>query len=121
MRLSFTYGTKNIAFNVAYKKRKTLEISVEPPDIINVVAPLDTSEEMVLEKVKAKAHWIVQKLYSLAPSPVLDYIIVHELCHLYEKGHSRAFWDMVAAVLPDYERRKEWLKNNGVRLDLVLR
>lgn len=237
MQQSFQYGTKTITFNVSYKPRKTMEISVEPPDTVNVVAPMDATEEVVLKKVKNKASWIVQKLYAMkdmayipikreivngeafmylgrnyslqiqitpdatgttvelikgkfivntsiydeqsihsameewykqkalekvrervklyenkfhkkpacirvkdqqkrwasctsknellfnwkcvmAPSPVLDYIVVHEMCHMFEKNHSQKFWDLVASVLPDYERRKDWLKNNGIKMDL---
>lgn len=54
----------------------------------------------------------------MAPSPVLDYIVVHEMAHLLEHGHSHKFWDVVAAILPDYAGRKEWLKNNGIKMDL---
>ncbi len=43
----------------------------------------------------------------MAPSPVLDYIVVHEMCHMFEKNHSQKFWDLVASILSDYERRKE--------------
>ncbi len=50
MQLSFQYGTKNINFNVFYSDRKTLEISVEPPDVVNVVAPSDATEEAILQK-----------------------------------------------------------------------
>ena len=54
----------------------------------------------------------------MAPSYVLDYIVVHEMCHMYYKNHSQEFWDMLAAIMSDYERRKEWLKKYGVRMDL---
>ncbi|MCY6355370.1 M48 family metallopeptidase [Clostridium sp. ZS2-4] len=237
MQLSFQYGTRNIAFDVVYKKRKTMAIAVEPPDRIIVTAPVKTPEDLIISKVKNKANWIVQRLYSfkdmnyqkinrefvngesfmylgrnyslqiqidssikkpeiklyrgkfyvvdstaaevvikeameqwyrekalrkvkerikyyqhmfskkpldikvkeqkkrwgscthnnellfnwkiiMAPSYVLDYIIVHEMCHMCYKNHSQEFWNMVASILPDYEMRKEWLKNNGVKLDL---
>lgn len=52
----------------------------------------------------------------LAPSEVLDYVVVHELCHLKEMNHSKAFWEEVKAVLPDYEMRRRWLKENGWKL-----
>lgn len=52
----------------------------------------------------------------LAPEPVLDYVIVHELAHIREKNHSKAFWRLVEAVLPDYRQRQAWLKENGYRL-----
>ena len=54
----------------------------------------------------------------MAKSNALDYIIVHEMCHMYHKNHSKEFWELVASVMPDYEIRKEWLKNYGVRMDL---
>nr|WP_207789036.1 M48 family metallopeptidase [Neobacillus terrae] len=54
----------------------------------------------------------------MAPSPVLDYIVVHEMCHMLFKNHSQNFWDLLASVLCDYERRKEWLRNFGVRMDI---
>ncbi len=52
----------------------------------------------------------------MAPAPVLDYLIVHELCHLIHLNHSKNFWDLVSAILPDYKERKDWLKKNGYRL-----
>lgn len=237
MKLSFKYGTTNIAFNVEYKNRKTMEIAVEPPNIVTVTAPIGTSEERVVEKVKCKANWIIKQIYSykhmhyapinrefvngesfmylgrnyslqieldlnvkntkvklfrgkfivaapnkneddirkamevwyrgrakemiglkvkyyqrffnivptaikvkeqkkrwgsctsknellfnwrciMAKANALDYIIVHEMCHMYHKNHSKEFWELVATVMPDYEIRKEWLKNYGVRMDL---
>ncbi|MBU3190743.1 M48 family metallopeptidase [Clostridium bowmanii] len=237
MKLSFKYGTTNIAFNVEYKNRKTMEIAVEAPNIITVIAPMGTSEEKIVKKVKSKANWIIQKIYSykhmhyepinrefvngesfmylgrnyslqielnltiknpdvklyrgkfivtapnkdeedirnameqwyrnkakqvisdrikyyqkffnivptvvkvkeqkkrwgsctsknqllfnwrciMAKANAMDYIIVHEMCHMYHKNHSKEFWELVASVLPDYEIRKEWLKNYGVRMDL---
>ena len=55
-------------------------------------------------------------LLILAPPQVLDYVVVHELCHRIEMNHSRAFWEEVEAVLPDYRERQRWLKDNGWRL-----
>ena len=49
----------------------------------------------------------------LAPPEVLDYVVVHELCHLKEMNHSKAFWDEVGKVMPEYETYKLWLKENG--------
>lgn len=238
MQMSFRYGTRIIQYDVAYSaKRSTLEISVEPPDLVHVVAPEGASDEVILNKVRSRAHWIIQRLFELrdmafvpikremvsgesflylgrnysmqvtvktdagpptvglingkfqvtvatrdetiilraleewykqkalekiseriklyeskllvkpkkirvkdqqkrwasctsngellfnwkcvmAPSPVLDYIVVHEMAHLIEHSHSQKFWDIVASILPDYISRKEWLKNNGIRMTL---
>ena len=52
----------------------------------------------------------------LAPPEVLDYVVVHELCHRRQMNHSTQFWQEVAQVLPDYRKRKAWLTENGWRL-----
>jgi len=54
----------------------------------------------------------------MAPRPVIDYVIVHELQHLVEKNHSAAFWMRVARVIPDYGKQKRWLRENGLQLNL---
>jgi len=54
----------------------------------------------------------------IAPANILDYIIVHEMCHLRFMNHSKEFWEMLGRVLPDYESRKEWLMNNGIKLEV---
>ncbi len=54
-----------------------------------------------------------------APEEVLDYVIVHELCHRKQMNHSKEFWEEVAKVLPDYQERKQWLKIHGSELNFV--
>lgn len=235
--LTIQYGTKQIEFTVTYRRRKTIEIGVEPPDIVSVVAPEGTEDEDLLKYVKLKAKWIVQKLYeikeiqsqhvdreyvngeafmylgrnyslliieddslkkpqtklyqgkfvistptkdqvklkasmeewyrqktlekvheriayykryfdveptdikvkeqkkrwasctskrellfnwrcAMAPSWVLDYIVVHEMSHMFIMDHSKDFWSLVERIMPDYEKRREWLKNYGIKMDL---
>lgn len=237
MKLSYEYGTETIEFAVEYRKRKTLSIVVEAPRAITVIAPVGSTEDRIMETVKAKSKWIIQKLFEIkemeyrkrnkeyingesfiymgrnyslqivvnetirepetklskgkffvtvpsksddaiklalenwykdkakekiaeriayyqpsfdinpkrlvikdqqkrwgsctkshellfnwkcvmAPSAVLDYIVVHEMCHMVYMNHSKEFWQMVKKVLPDYEARKELLRNYGVRYDL---
>jgi len=55
-------------------------------------------------------------LLGLVPSEVLDYVVVHELCHRKELNHSVRFWNEVSRILPDYKTRKQWLKDNGSSL-----
>ena len=49
----------------------------------------------------------------LMPERIMDYVVVHELCHLLEMNHSAAFWKKVSEILPDYQSRRKWLKENG--------
>ena len=55
-------------------------------------------------------------LLMLCPSPVVDYVVVHELCHRLEMNHSPRFWALVEQILPDYRQQKQWLKQNGPAL-----
>lgn len=48
-----------------------------------------------------------------APKDVIDYVIIHELAHLYEMNHSKKFWDIVSQVMPNYKEKEEWLSKNG--------
>lgn len=52
-------------------------------------------------------------LLMLTPPDVIDYVVVHELCHLIEMNHSPRFWNEVGRVLPDYKKSRLWLKRNG--------
>lgn len=49
---------------------------------------------------------------SMAPVSIIDYIVVHELCHLKIKNHSSDFWKLLSIAMPDYQNRRNWLKNN---------
>ena len=55
-------------------------------------------------------------LLALVPTEVLDYVVVHELCHRKQMNHSAQFWAEVEAVLPDYRESRKWLKENGGQL-----
>ncbi len=55
-------------------------------------------------------------LLLLAPPEVLDYVVVHELCHRKEMNHSERFWAEVAKYCPDYKIHKKWLKDKGSSL-----
>lgn len=237
MELKFEYGSRIITFNLIYRKRKTMSIEVETTGEVTVIAPVGTSTDDIVEKVKSRAGWIVSKQYEskfindtkikreavsgesymylgrnysldirvdenidnisvklfqgkfvvntyikdedlikkamenwyrektlakvkervsyyssyfnnevttvkvkeqkkrwasctsknellfnwrcvMAPVFVLDYIVVHEMCHMEYKNHSKDFWNRVYAVMPDYEVRKSWLKNNGIKMDI---
>jgi hypothetical protein len=54
----------------------------------------------------------------LAPLPVIDYVVIHELVHIREKNHSKRFWTRVESILPDYRQRRRWLKEYGHLLQI---
>lgn len=47
------------------------------------------------------------------PDEIIDYVVVHELCHLKEMNHSPRFWAEVEKIFPDYKERRKWLKDHG--------
>lgn len=53
-----------------------------------------------------------------APPVILDYVVVHELCHLTHMNHSKDFWNMVASVMPEYRLYRNWLREHGGELTL---
>ncbi|MDY0236425.1 MAG: SprT family zinc-dependent metalloprotease [Gudongella sp.] len=237
MKLSYEYGTQTIEFEVIFRKRKTMAIQIQPPDIVTVISPKGVKEDEILKAVKTKSKWITQKLFQIremeylkrnreyvngesfvymgrnyslqiiidesykvpeaklfrgkfyvythstdadtirralekwykkkalqkvleridyyqkyfdvspnkvmikeqkkrwgscsshrnlyfnwkcimAPSPVLDYLVVHEMSHMVHMNHSPEFWNLVRSIIPDYEERRKLLKNQGVKYDL---
>jgi len=235
--MKFVYGTQTVEFEIKYSERKTIEIGVEAPDVVKVVAPKGLSDDMVLDNVMRKAKWIVTKLFeikevqylkaakeyvngeaflylgrnyslqlvidesmkkpeaklyhgkfvittatknqeelkqsmelwyrqktyekviakiayfqkyfeiepndikvkeqkrrwasctakrelmfnwrcSMAPSWVFDYIVVHEMCHMVYMNHSKEFWDLLERIMPDYQKKRDWLKVYGVKMEL---
>jgi predicted metal-dependent hydrolase len=59
-------------------------------------------------------------LLIIAPPEVLEYVVVHELCHIKIRNHSAHFWALVAEHLPDYQSRRQWLKKHGSSLMMGL-
>ena len=237
MKLEFNYQSTNISFEVIFRKRKTIQIAIDPPNKITVTAPNIMTKEQVLKFVESKGRWIIKKLkyletldysninkefvdgelflylgkeYSLQiiedpkimvaevkltddklilkvrnnnsqeirsilelwykskadevirsrvryyqkyfdkePSRIkikeqkrrwgsctykdellfnwrcvmadldaLDYVVVHEMCHMVQKNHSKDYWKVVASVMPDYKVQKKYLKENGIRMKL---
>jgi predicted metal-dependent hydrolase len=53
-----------------------------------------------------------------APPEIVDYVVVHELVHISQPDHSKKFWDKVRKIMPDYERRRKWLRENAQLLKI---
>lgn len=49
----------------------------------------------------------------MAPEHIIDYVVVHELCHFKEPNHSKRYWQHVEAIIPDWHSRRKWLHLNG--------
>ena len=54
----------------------------------------------------------------MAPLAAIDYVVVHELVHTVVKGHGPDFWGRVQALMPDYQQKVRWLKENGGRMEI---
>lgn len=50
---------------------------------------------------------------AMAPIEVIDYVIIHELCHLIHMNHDRSFWRRVGSIMPDYKKKEEFLARYG--------
>jgi predicted metal-dependent hydrolase len=59
-------------------------------------------------------HWKC----AMAPVPVIDYIITHEMVHLKYPNHSPEFWNELDKKMPDYKEHENWLKQNGVKMSI---
>ena len=54
----------------------------------------------------------------MAPMESIDYVVVHELCHILHMNHDRSFWRKIGSVLPDYKKRQAYLENYGSLMKL---
>lgn len=80
-----------------------------------------------IEIVESKAKWgscsSDRKLtfnyrLAMAPIQVIDYVVIHELCHLLHMNHDRSFWRRVGSIMPDYKEKEEYLARHGHAMSL---
>ena len=91
-----------------------LEALCQPPKPISAVQ---------FRKTKSKwghctSHGEIQLnwLLIMAPPDVMDYVIIHEICHLTHMNHSKPYWQLVEQLCPDYRQQKSWLADHGHRI-----
>jgi len=65
-------------------------------------------------KGKLEFNWQIM----MAPNRMVDYVVIHELCHLIRHDHSPEFWREMARVMPDYQHSREWLRENAPKLSI---
>jgi predicted metal-dependent hydrolase len=63
-------------------------------------------------KGKLEFNWQIM----VAPNRMVDYVVIHELCHLIRHDHSPEFWREVARVMPEYPQCREWLREHAGQL-----
>ncbi|HEY5717936.1 MAG TPA: SprT family zinc-dependent metalloprotease [Motiliproteus sp.] len=66
----------------------------------------------------ARGQVSLNTLLLMAPEAVLDYVIIHELCHLRHLNHSPAYWALVSQWCPEWRALRRWLSDNGPQLQL---
>ena len=76
----------------------------------------------MIEIIESKAKWgscssdrNLAFNYRLAMTPidVIDYVVIHELCHIHHMNHDRSFWRRVGSIMPDYKEKEAYLARNG--------
>ncbi|UMZ73727.1 M48 family metallopeptidase [Natranaerofaba carboxydovora] len=102
-------GHKKISERVDYYKDK---LGVNPSCV--KIMELKNRWASCSDNGTVNFHWKVV----MVPITVIDYIVVHELTHFIYKNHTDAFWNTVDKILPDYIKRKDWLRENGASLEL---
>ncbi|WHY78149.1 SprT family zinc-dependent metalloprotease [Neobacillus sp. WH10] len=53
---------------------------------------------------------------AMAPREVIDYVVIHEMCHMVHLNHDRSFWRLVGKIMPDYKEKENWLTLSGRKM-----
>ncbi|MBN7797156.1 YgjP-like metallopeptidase domain-containing protein [Parahaliea mediterranea] len=64
-------------------------------------------------KGKLEFNWRIM----MAPNRMVDYVVIHELCHLIRHDHSPEFWREIGRVMPEYQESREWLRANAATMN----
>ena len=106
------YKEKGLPKIVERVERYQKRINVNPKQIR--IMELQNRWASCSEKGNLNFHWKC----TMAPLDVLNYIVVHELVHLIHKNHTKAFWNEIDTIIPEYQNHIEWLKINGAAMDI---
>lgn len=88
------------------------KIKIKPKEI--VVEESNTAWGSCSSQRRLMFNW---KL-AMAPVEVIDYIVVHEMCHLEHMNHSKSFWTLVGKIMPDYKQKSRWLGENAYNMTI---
>ncbi len=66
--------------------------------------------------MKIIEFWSMNFNLMKSPEDIIDYVVIHEVCHLKIKGHSFHFWDYLKQFVPDYQQKIKWLERNSVNI-----
>ncbi len=113
----------NIVFEQFYREKASQKISErlklieqkfqEKPTSIKVME-LQNRWASWTPKHGLNFHWKC----AMAPVPVIDYIITHEMVHLQYPNHSPEFWNELDKKMPNYQQHKNWLTQNGIKMSI---
>ena len=115
VRKNLTNWFKFCAHNFLSQRIKEISLKVEIP--FNNVFIKEYKSKWGLCYYLRKNIFLNWKLI-MAPVSVIDYVIIHELCHLVEPNHSKSFWEKIHKLKRDYKNDILWLKKNGVFLSI---
>ncbi len=93
-------------------EKYSLHLNVSPRKV--VVKDQKTRWGSCSEKGNINLNWRLV----MAPIEIIDYVVVHELCHLRIMNHSKDFWNLIESILPNYRESRGWLKVNGSSLEM---
>ena len=120
-------GASDTDVQAALEKWLKFRLVDDVLDLVHDYAPKLNVQPGRIRVSKLKTRWgscgkngdiLINWLLVTAPKPVLEYVVVHELCHLKQRNHSDAFWSQLAYLLPDYQNRKQWLQTHGMIMGL---
>ena len=82
------------------------------PDSVSIIDYENKWGENKNEEIRL--HWRL----IMAPQEIQDYVIAHELCHLEVNNHSDLFWNHLSSIIPNHEKKREWLRKNAGQLTI---